>query len=40
LPAEHREFVTQDEYLDLVHGVRPATQYSQIEEVPKQPVKA
>jgi hypothetical protein len=39
LPAEHREFVAQDEYLDLVRGVRPATEHSKLEEVPKQPVE-
>jgi len=40
LPTKHRELVTQDQQLDLVRGVRAATQHRKSEEVSKHPVDA
>jgi hypothetical protein len=39
LPPQHRQLVPQDKNLDLVRGLRPATQHDQPEQVPKQPVQ-
>ncbi len=40
LPAKHGEFVTQNEYLDLVRGVRSTPHHQESEEMSKQPVEA
>jgi hypothetical protein len=39
LPAQHSQLVTQDKDLDLVRGLRPATQHDQPDEMPKQPIQ-
>ena len=39
LPAQHRQLVPQDKDLNLVRGLRPATQHDQPDEVPEQPVQ-
>ncbi len=40
LPAKHCELVTQNEYLDLVRGVRSTPHHQASEEMSKQPVEA
>ena len=40
LPAQHRELVTQEKDLNLVRGLRPATQHDQPDEMTEQPVQA